>query len=177
MGELYTINGDGSITRSNKKTLNNIKWIDYKQYKGKWSLAQIIFCVLCLFPVYGWMIGLLTFLSVKLSKGFWPIFGIRAIEDTKDPTKIYCDKKGLLGLYSQKHRITSAKYVSIQQLPTHDYPAFICESDGLFCLYNFTQNKFLFKYSERITYLGDNTVIIENKNKKEKYSIIGMRLE
>lgn len=70
MGEQFTINGDGSITRSNRKTLNNIKWIDYKQYKGKWSPFQIIFCILCLFPVYGWMIGLLTFIVVKLSKGF-----------------------------------------------------------------------------------------------------------
>ena len=35
MGEQFTINGDGSITRYNRKTLNNIKWIDYKQYKGR----------------------------------------------------------------------------------------------------------------------------------------------
>lgn len=177
MGEQFTINGDGSITRSNRKTLNNIKWIDYKQYKGKWSPFQIIFCILCLFPVYGWMIGLLTFIVVKLSKGFWPIFGIRAIEDTKEPIKIYCDKKGLLGLYSKKRRITSARYVAIQQLPLDNYPAFICENDGRFCLYNFIQNKILFNDSERITYLGDNAVLIENENKKEKYSVIGMRLD
>lgn len=35
MGELYSINEDGSITRSNRKTLDSIKWLDYKQYKGK----------------------------------------------------------------------------------------------------------------------------------------------
>lgn len=177
MGELYSINEDGSITRSNRKTLDSIKWLDYKQYKGKWSFIQLFFFILCLFPIYGWAVGLLIFLGIKLFKGYWPFVGIRAIEDTNNPIKIYCDKKGLLGLYSQKHRITSAKYVSIQQLPTHDYPAFICESEGLFSLYNYTQNKFLFKDSEGIRYLGGNAVLIERKNKKEKYSVIGMRLE
>ena len=44
-------------------------------------------------------------------------------------------------------------------------------------VYNYTQNKFLFKDSEGIRYLGGNAVLIERKNKKEKYSVIGMRLE
>lgn len=177
MGEQFTINGDGSITRYNRKTLNNIKWLDYKLYKNKWSAWQVIFCILCFAPVYGQILGILVSVCIRIFKGYWPIFGIRAIEDTKDPIKIYCDKKGLLGLYSKKCRITSARYVTIQQLPLHNYPVFICESDGRFCLYNFIQNKFLFNNSERITYLGDNTVLIENKNKKEKYSVIGMRLD
>ena len=46
MGELFKINGDGSITRSDKKTLSNIKWLDYKLYKNKWSAGQAIFCIL-----------------------------------------------------------------------------------------------------------------------------------
>lgn len=29
MGELFKINEDGSITRSDKKNINNIKWLDY----------------------------------------------------------------------------------------------------------------------------------------------------
>lgn len=177
MGEQFIINGDGSITRYNRKTLNNIKWIDYKQYKGKWSAWQVIFCILCFAPVYGQILGILVFVCIRIFKGYWPIFGIRAIEDTNNQIKIYCNKNGMLGLYTNKHRITPAKYISIQQLPTNGYPTFICENDGRFCLYNFIQNKILFNDSERITYLGDNAVLIENENKKEKYSVIGIRLD
>lgn len=170
MGEQFTINGDGSITRTNRKTLNNIKWIDYKLYKNKWSAWQVI---LCFVPVF----GILVLDCIGIFKGYWPMFGIRAIEDTNNQIKIYCNKNGMLGLCTNKYRITPAKYISIQQLPTNGYPTFICESDGRFCLYNFIQKKFLFNKSERITYIGDNAVLIENENKKEKYSVIGMRLD
>lgn len=176
MGEQFTINGDGTIARSVKKTINNVKWLDYKQYGNKWSWGQIIFCVLCLLPIYGWVIGLITVAGIRLIKGFWPILGIIAIEDSDDPIKVYCNADGLLGLYSDKQRITAAKFDSIQQLPTNIYPTFVCEKDGVCCLYNYTRGKFLFEGSERITYVGDEVVLIERQNKVDKYSIIGMRL-
>lgn len=176
MGELFKINGDGSITRSDKKILSNIKWLDYKLYKNKWSAWQVIFCILCFVPAYGQILGILVFVCIRIFKGYWPIFGIRAIEDTNNQIKIYCNKHGMLGLYTNKHRITPAKYISIQQLPTNGYPTFICEDKNGFCLYNHTRRKFLFKGAQSITYEGNNEVLVEIQNTNSKYSIIGMRL-
>lgn len=177
MGEAFVINRDGSVTQSTIKTINSVEWIDFKDFKGKHSFWQYFYCVLCLFPMIGWGLGILTYLGVKIGKGYWPFFGIRAIENTSNPIKVYCDKKGNLGLYTKKHRITNAKYGSIQVVPSPNYPTFILEQNRKFCLYNFTQGKILFPNSERITYLGDNAVIVVKGGKSSKYSLIGMRLE
>jgi len=176
MGSPFYINHDGSVTQSSRKAINNIDWLDYKQYKGKISALQIIAHIICLFPFFGWGLAVISWCSIRIARGYWPFFGIRAIENTNEPIKVYCNDKGLLGLYAKKHRITSAKYVSVQSLPTVEYPTYILESNGKYCLYNYTQGKILFKDSDKITYLGDNTVLVEQKGKSDKYSLIGMRL-
>lgn len=176
MGEKFYINRDGSVTHTMVKTINNIEWVDFAQYKGKYSAWQIILHLLFLFPIFGWGAWVITWCGVRLLRGYWPFFGIRAIESTDNPIKVYCDKKGKLGLYANKHRITSSIYNSVKLLPTIDYPAFIMESNGKFSIYNYTQRKLLFKDSDNIKYLGDNTVLIQKGDKQEKYSLIGMRL-
>lgn len=177
MGNPFYINNDGSVTQSSKRYINNIEWLDYKQYKGKWSTGQVIACIICLFPIYGWLLGLLSACGIRIACGYWPFLGIQAIENTTSPIKIFCDKKGHLGLYAKKRRITSAKYVSVQQLPTVDYPAFVLEYNGKYCLYNFIQGKILFQDSDKITYLGDNTVHVEKLGKIAMYSLIGMCID
>ena len=177
MGESFYINKDGSVTHnSDRKTVNNIDWLDYKQEKSKYSAAQIGFIVLCIFPIYGQLIYLLTSFVVRMICGYWPFIGIRAIEQIDEPIRVYCNKHGKLGLYAKKYRITSARFDSVQQLPTIDYPAFILGYENRFCLYNYTQGKIRFKNSEKITYLGDNTVLIKQNGKESKYSLIGMYL-
>ncbi len=173
----YHINNDGSVSQSVEKTINNIVWIDHAQYKGKMSILQILIHILFLFPFFGWLLFVLSWCCIRFIRGYWPFFGIQAIEDTDNQVKIYCDKKGKLGLYAKKHRITSAKYDTIQYLPTNGYPAFIMGMDGIFCVYNYTQRKILFKDSTKITYLGDNAVLVNRKGKTVKYSLIGMCLE
>lgn len=174
MGNPFYINNDGSVTQSAKRYINNIEWLDYRKYKGKVSAIQIIAHIICLFPIFGWGLGVLSWCGIRIVRGYWPFFGIQAIENTNSPIKIFCDKKGRLGLYSKKHRITSAKYVSVQLLPTVDYPAFVLEYEGKYCLYNYTQGKILFKDSDSITYIGDNTVQVTREGKSAKYSLIGM---
>lgn len=177
MGNAFLINKDGSVSHCPLiKVINNIEWLDYKQEKGKYSAAQIVFIVLCIFPIYGQLIYILTSFVVRMICGYWPFIGIRAIEQIDEPIRVYCNKHGKLGLYSKKHRITSARFDSVQQLPTIDYPAFILGYENRFCLYNYTQSKILFKNSEKITYLGDNTVLIKQNGKESKYSLIGMCL-
>lgn len=177
MGSPFYINHDGSVTQSSRKAINNIDWLDYKQYKGKFSFLQIIFLIVCVFPVYGWIIGLISWSVIRKVRGYWPFIGIRAIENSNEPIKVYCNDKGLLGLYTKKQRITSAKYISIQSLPTVEYPTYILESNGKYCLYNYTQGKILFKDSDKITFLGDNIVLIKKDGKESKYSVIGMRID
>lgn len=176
MGKPFYINDDGSATQSSKRYINNIEWLDYKQYKGKRSAIQVIACVICLFPIYGWGVGLLSCCGIRIARGYWPFFGIQAIENTNSRIKVFCDKKGL-GLYAKKRRTTSAKYVSVQQLPTVDYPAFVLEYNGKYCPYNFIQGKTLFHDLDKITYLGDNTVHVEKMGKVAKHSLIGMCIE
>lgn len=177
MGNPYFINNDGSVTQSTVKTINNIAWIDYAQYKGKVSAIQVILHILFLFPIFGWGAWVISWCGVRISRGYWPFFGIRAIENTDDSIKIYCNKEGKLGLYTKKHRITSAKFDSIQSLPTEDYPAFVVWLNNQCCIYNYTQGQYLFKGSQKITYLGDNTVLVEQKGKSSKYSLIGMCMD
>lgn len=177
MGDTFLINNDGSVSRSSlAKVINNIQWLDYKQEKSKYSAVQIAFIVLCIFPIYGQIIYILTSIVVRITFGYWPFFGIRAIEQVNEPIRVYCNKYGKLGLYAKKHRITSARFDSVQQLPTTDYPAFILGYKNQYCLYNYTQGKILFRNSEKITYLGDNTVLIKQNGKELKYSLIGMCL-
>lgn len=64
-----------------------------------------------------------------------------------------------------------------QSLPTEDYPAFVLWLNNQCCIYNYTQGKYLFKGSQKITYLGDNTVLVEQKGKSSKYSLIGMCMD
>ena len=45
------------------------------------------------------------------------------------------------------------------------------------CLYNYIKNKFLFKDSESISLGSDNTIYVESKGKKAKYSPIGMCID
>lgn len=145
MGNPFYINNDGAVTQSSKRFINNIEWLDYKQYKGKWSTSQVIACIICLFPIYGWVIGLLSSCGIRIACGYWPFLGIQAIENTDSPPiKIYCDKNGRLGLYTKWYRLTAPRYSSVQQLPTPDYPAFVLEKDEKFCLYNYIQGKILF---------------------------------
>lgn len=177
MGNPYFINKDGSVTQSKVKTINNIAWIDYAKYKGKYSALQILISVIFIVPVYGWALWLVSGSIMRIANGYWPFIGIQAIEDTENSIKIYCNKKGKLGLYTKKHRITSAKFDSIQCLPTEDYPAFVLGLNGQYCVYNYTQGKYLFKKSNKITYLGDNTVLVEQKGKSAKYSLIGMCMD
>lgn len=173
----YHINNDGSVSQSVEKNINNIVWIDYVQYKGKMSILQILIHILFLFPFFGWLLFVLSWCCIRFIRGYWPFFGIQAIEDTNNPIKIYCNKDGKLGLYAKKHRITSAKFDTIQDIPTNGYPAFIMGSNGQFCIYNCIQGKFLFKGSTKITYLGDKAVLVNLNGKTVKYSLIGMCLE
>lgn len=177
MGAAFLINKDGSVSHyPTIKVINNIEWLDYKQEKGKYTVTQIAFLILCIFPIYGQLIYLLTSLLFRMICGFWPFFGIRAIEQTDEPIRVYCNKLGKLGLYAKKRRVTPARFDSVQQLPTIDYPAFILGREDGFCLYNYVQGKILFSNSEKITYLGDNTVLIRQNGKESKYSLIGMYL-
>ena len=128
MGEKIIINSDGSVSQSVKKTIGNIDWIDIKQFQGRWSVLQIILIILLMIPLFGWGIAIIFFPISKIIKGYWPFFGIQAIENTINPFKIYCNKKGELGLYYKKRRITPARFHSIQQLLSNDYPVFIVES-------------------------------------------------
>lgn len=177
MGESFVVNRDGSVTNSVCRNINSIDWIDFKQLKGRYSWVEILTMVICVVPVYGWGLFILSSLIGRLVNGYWPYFGIQAIENTDSPIKIYCDKNGRLGLYTKWYRITAPKYSSVQQLPTPEYPAFILEKEGKFYLYNYTQRKIRFKNSDSITYLGDNTVLVQQNGKLQKYSIIGMRIE
>lgn len=177
MGESMILNSDGSLSLSNKKTVGNIDWIDIKQFKGRWSTHQILWIILICIPIFGWGVGLLFFLLFRIFKGFWPFWGICAIENTSNPFKIYCNKGGKLGLYTKKHRITPAKFHSIQQLSSSDYPVFIMERKGKYCLYNYVRKKYLFKNSENISLGGDNTIYVESKGKRAKYSPIGMCID
>lgn len=97
----YHINNDGSVSQSVDKTINNIVWIDYAQYKGKISIIQILTHILFLFPIYGWLLFVLSWCCIRFIRGYWPFFGIQAIEDTDNPIKIYCNKDGKLGLYAR----------------------------------------------------------------------------
>ena len=165
MGSPFIVNRDGSVSQPQVKTIKNISWIDHAQFKGEVSALQIILHIVFLFPFIGWGVWLLSWCVVRISRGYWPFFGIRAIEGTDNPIKIYCNKKGKLGLYTKKHRITSAIFDSIQCLPTEDYLAFVLGLDDQYCVYNYTQGKYLSKKSNKITYLGDNTVLVEQKGK------------
>ena len=151
MGESIIVNSDGSLSQSKRKTIGNTDWIDIKQFKGRWSVLQIIWVILLCIPIYGWVVGILFFLIFRIIKGFWPYFGICAIENTSNHFKIYCNKKGDLGLYTKRHRITPAKFRSIQQLSSNDYPVFVVEREGKYCLYNYVRKKYLFKNAESIT--------------------------
>ena len=97
--------------------------------------------------------------------------------NTNNPFKIYCNTKGKLGLYTQKKRITPARFRSIQQLLSSDYPVFVVEREGKYCLYNYVRKKYLFKGAESITLGADNTIYVERKGKKARYSPIGMCIE
>lgn len=175
------VNKDGSISKTPvTKTINNIEWLDYRQYRDKISLWQVVFHIVCLFPIFGWGLAIVSWCTVRFTCGYWPFFGIRAIEQTNEPIKIYCDKKGKLGLYANKRRVTSAKYISVQQLPTNDYPTFVLESKDKFStysLYNHIQGKILFKNSELISYLGNNNVLVRKGGVDNKFSLIGMLIE
>lgn len=176
MGAPFYINQDGSVTQTVVKTINNITWIDHAQYKGKVSVLQILILVAFLFPAFGWGAFVLSWCTTRIVRGYWPFFGIRAIENTGNPIKVFCNKDGKLGLYTKKHRITPARFDSVQRLPIDNYPVFILGKDGSYCIYNYTQGKFFFKDSQKITYLGNNVVSVETKDKTSKYSVIGMQL-
>lgn len=176
MGSPFIVNRDGSVSQPQVKTIKNISWIDHAQFKGKYPLLQILGMLLFCVPVYGWALYLIFGFLSMIEYGFWPFFGITAIEDTPDDIKIYCNKHGKLGLYAKASRITGPHYDSIQSLPTPDYPSFIMERTGKFAVFNYTQRKLLFKDSDKITYVGDNTVVVEKNGKSTKYSLIGMRL-
>ena len=177
MGERIIVNSDGSLSQSEKKTISNLNWLDYKQFKGKWSVLQIIWIILLCIPIFGWGVAILFFVVSRIVIGYWPFFGIRAIENTNNPFKVYCNKKGKLGLYTKKRRITPARFRSIQQLSSSDYPVFVVEREGKYCLYNYVRKKYLFKNAESITLGEDNTIYVERKGKKARYSPIGMCIE
>lgn len=177
MGERIIVNSDGSFSQLEKKTIGNIDWLDFKQYKGKWSPLQIIWIILLCIPVFGWCVAILFFIVSRIVLGYWPFFGIRAIENTNNLFKIYCNKKGKLGLYAPKRRITPPRFRSIQQISYNDYPVFIMESNGKYCLYNVVQKKYLFKGSEKITLGNDTTIYVEKKGNKARYSPIGICIE
>ena len=177
MGESIIVNSDGSLSQSKRKTIGNTDWIDIKQFKGRWSVLQITWVILLCIPIYGWVVGILFFLIFRIIKGFWPYFGICAIENTSNHFKIYCNKKGDLGLYTKRHRITPAKFRSIQQLSSNDYPVFIMERKGKYCLYNYIRNKYLFRNVDSISLASDNTIYVENKGKRVRYSPIGMCID
>lgn len=178
MGNAYFINQDGSISKNlEKRLVNNINWIDHSRFKGKHSFWQIGAVVLCLFPVWGWGVGILSCIGIRIICGFWPFIGIRAIENSDNEIRVYCNKKGLLGLYSKKHRLTAALYTSVQYVAAEDYPSFILEKNQKYCLYNYTQGKILFKDSDAISYIGDNNVMVTRNGKTSKFSLIGMCLD
>ena len=177
MGEKIIVNSDGSLSQSEKKTISNLNWLDYKQFKGKWSVLQIIWIILLCIPIFGWGVAILFFVVSRIVIGYWPFFGIRAIENTNNPFKVYCNKKGKLGLYTKKRRITPARFRSIQQLSSSDYPVFVVEREGKYCLYNYVRKKYLFKNAESITLGEDYTIYVERKGKKARYSPIGMCIE
>lgn len=72
----YFINKDGTVTvtQSTVKTINNIAWIDYAQYKGKVSALQILLHILFLFPILGWIAWVISWCSVRIWRGYWPFF-------------------------------------------------------------------------------------------------------
>lgn len=176
MGDRFYVNTDGSITQNvDKKVVANIDWVDYKQIKSKHTSKQKFAKVFFILPI-GWPFAFLSFIIARLIKGYWPFLGIKAIENTSETVKIYCSKKGKLGLYANKRRITRAKYESIQRLPPSDYPTFILEHNYRYCLYNHIQKKKLFKNSINISYVGNNIVEVSNTKGKTRYSIIGMKV-
>lgn len=170
MGERIIVNSDGSLSQSEKKTISNLDWLDFKQFKGKWSAPQIIWIILLCIPIFGWGVAILFFVVSRIVIGYWPFFGIRAIENTSNPFKVYCNKKGKLGLYTNKRRITPPRFRSVQQLSSSDYPVFVVEREGKYCLYNYVRKKYLFKGA-------DNTIYVERKGKKARYSPIGMCID
>lgn len=180
MGSLYFINKDGSVTQNpSKLTVNNIKWVDYKQKYGK-SLGKNdkAYMILFLIPVYGQLFFVLTAFITYLywKRWFWPIQSIYAVQDTFDRMKIYCSKNGKLGVFSEGKRLVPAIFDSVERLPVSDYPCYILSYQGECCLYNDAQKKILFRNSDRIKFIGDNTVLVTKNGHESKYSLIGMRL-
>ena len=170
MGSNFYVNADGSITNSEKKVIDNIDWIDYNQIEDKHTGGQKSAKKFFISPI-GWPFAILFFPIARMVKGYWPYLGIKAIENTTDTVQIYCNKKGKLGLYANKRRLTKAIFDSVQPLPTPDYPVFILEHKNRYSLYNYTQKKMLFKNSNSITYIGTNMVEVYSR-----YSIIGMNV-
>ena len=177
MGERIIVNSDGTFSQSEKKTIGTIDWLDFKQFKGRWSAIQIIWIILLCIPVFGWGVAILFFVVSRIALGYWPYFGIRAIENTNNPFKVYCNKNGKLVLYTYNHRITPPRFRSVQQISSSDYPVFIMERKGKYCLYNFVRKKYLFKDTGSITLGADNTIYVEKKGNKARYSPIGMCIE
>lgn len=182
MGEIFLINRDGSVSHYTMvKVINNIELLDYKQVKGKYTAIHIAFFVLCIFPIYGQVIYLLSSLTIRRMCGYWPFFGIRAIKQKNVPIRIYCSIQDRMRLYAKKQRVTPSIFHSEKRLPTIDCPAFIyCPAFILgrqkqFCLYNYNRNNFYIRIL-KIIYLGDNPVLIMQNGKKSKFPLIWMCL-
>lgn len=170
MGSNFYVNADGSITNNETKVIDNIEWIDYKQVEDKHTSKQKLAKKFFISPI-GWPFAIIFFPIARWIKGFWPYLGIKAIENTSDMVQIYCNKKGKLGLYANKRRLTKAIFESVQLLPSPDYPVFILKGENGYCLYNYIQKKMLFKNSYSITYIGNNMIEVYNR-----YSFIGMKV-
>ena len=71
MGDTFLINKNGSVSHYPMvKVINNIERLDYKQDKGKYMVTQFAFLILCIFPIYGQLIYLLTSLLYRMRCGF-----------------------------------------------------------------------------------------------------------
>lgn len=171
----YNVNEDGSVTKVSINKLSDIEWIDYnKVEKGSLGYVRmLLFFVYYVNPIF-WPATLIY----RLRWGSWILFEPLALENTNDKIRVFCNRKGKLGLYHiNRGVILQAIFDSIEKLPTFDYPSFILKKKGKFCVLNYTRKKIIFKVSDKITYLGNNTVIIEKNGKSTKYSLIGMCIE
>lgn len=179
MGEPFYINSDGSVTQhSSKKTVNDIDWLDFSQINGKSFTNNDIFGgIICAIPLYGWLIALICILVLKFQFGtwYWPFCSIQAIEDNDDEVKIYCNKKGALGLISKNRRLTPALFSSIEKLPIEKHPVYILELNKKLYVYNHINKRIILNGLDSIIYDGNTSMTYVKDGKKIRYSLIKTR--
>lgn len=176
MGESFYINKDGSVTHNScRRTVDNIDWIDFSQINGK-SLTNIdiIAGIICAIPLYGWLIALSVLIWIKFEFGvwYWPFCSIQAIEDNNEEVRIYCNKRGTLGLMSKSKRLTPAVFTSIEKSPVGKYPIYILDVNNKLYLYNHIKKRITLRGVDSIVFDSNTSVTYVKDGKRIRYSLI-----